>query len=147
MKIMKTKNHASRRTGFTLFELLVSISIIAILTVIAMVSYSSAQKKARDAKRIQDVDAVGKALESYYSDENEYPADQSSLSNLVDDYIQQLPSVIKDTDVINYELINTTQACYCMTVEEVSRGNSTADNCAMGTGVTGPYYCRKGQQE
>ncbi len=137
----------NKKSGFTLFELLVSISIIAILTVIAMVSYSSAQKKARDAKRIQDVDAVGKALESYYSDENEYPADQSSLSNLVDDYIQQLPTVLKAGDTISYSLINTSQSCYCMSVEESGRGNSTAETCAMGTGVTGPYYCRKGQQE
>ena len=138
------------KKGFTLFELLVSISIIAILTVIAMVSYSSAQKKARDAKRIQDVDAVGKALESYYSDENEYPADQSSLSNLVDDYIQQLPTVLKATDTINYELINTTQACYCMSVEESSRSNCANSACTnIGTTASSSpyYYCRKGQQE
>jgi prepilin-type N-terminal cleavage/methylation domain-containing protein len=138
----------NKKSGFTLFELLVSISIIAILTVIAMVSFSSAQKKARDAKRIQDVDAVGKALEGYYSDNNAYPADLSSLSDLVDDYIQQLPTAIKSADTINYELINTTQACYCMSVEEGIRGNSTNDACTFATpGETTLYYCRKGQQE
>ena len=56
-----------KRKGFTLFELLVSISIIAILTALATVSYSIAQKKARDARRTQDMDAIRKAQELYYS--------------------------------------------------------------------------------
>ena len=45
-----------KNKGFTLFELLVSISIIALLTALATISFSSAQKKARDSKRIQDME-------------------------------------------------------------------------------------------
>ncbi len=48
--------------GFTLFELLVSISIIAILTAMVSLSYSVAQKKARDARRRQDMESVQKRL-------------------------------------------------------------------------------------
>jgi len=54
-------------TGFTLLEMLVVIGIIAILIGIGTVSYSTAQKKARDAKRKQDLNAIQNALEQYYS--------------------------------------------------------------------------------
>ncbi|MBI2029449.1 type II secretion system protein [Candidatus Gottesmanbacteria bacterium] len=53
--------------GFTLLELLVSISIIGVLISLASVSYSTAQKKARDAKRQGDLKTIQNALEQYYS--------------------------------------------------------------------------------
>lgn len=53
--------------GFTLLELLVVIGIIALLVSMTMVSYSTSQKKARDAKRKSDVRAIQSALEQYYS--------------------------------------------------------------------------------
>lgn len=52
--------------GFTLVELLVVISIIAILSVIGITIFSSAQKSARDAQRKSKVDAVAKAMEVHY---------------------------------------------------------------------------------
>lgn len=60
---MKTK----KSLGFTLLELLVSISIISVLISLAAVSYSSAQKKSRDAKRQGDLKAVQNAFEQYYA--------------------------------------------------------------------------------
>ena len=44
-KLRITNRMTKIKNGFTLFELLVSISIIAILTALAIVSYSSAQKR------------------------------------------------------------------------------------------------------
>jgi prepilin-type N-terminal cleavage/methylation domain-containing protein len=53
--------------GFTLLELLVVISIVAILVALGAASYSTAQKKARDAARKGDLRAIGNSLEQYYS--------------------------------------------------------------------------------
>jgi prepilin-type N-terminal cleavage/methylation domain-containing protein len=55
------------QSAFTLLEMLVVIGIIGILVGLGAVSYSTAQKKARDAKRKQDLKAIQNALEQYYS--------------------------------------------------------------------------------
>ncbi len=56
-----------RKIGFTLLELLVVIGIIAVLVSLGSVSYTSAQKKARDSKRKSDLKTIQNALEQYYS--------------------------------------------------------------------------------
>ncbi|MCL4364170.1 type II secretion system GspH family protein [Patescibacteria group bacterium] len=55
------------RIGFTLLELLVVIGIIGLLVSVGISSFSTAQKKARDAKRKSDLKAIQSALEQYYS--------------------------------------------------------------------------------
>lgn len=55
------------KKAFTLLELLVVIGIISILVAMGAVSYSSAQKKARDSKRSSDLKAIQSALEQYNS--------------------------------------------------------------------------------
>lgn len=59
--------------GFTLIELLVTISIIAILSAIGIVTYSSAQVSARDARRKQDSKALQTAVTLYYQQNRKYP--------------------------------------------------------------------------
>src|SRR3989338_1480589 len=54
--------------GFTLVELLVVISIIAILSVVGVTIYSGVQKNARDARRKADVESISNALEVHYND-------------------------------------------------------------------------------
>lgn len=65
---MKIRNLKLKIKGaFTLLEMLVVIGIIAILVGLGAVSYSTAQKKARDSKRKSDLNAIQNALEQYYS--------------------------------------------------------------------------------
>ncbi|HAZ16531.1 MAG: hypothetical protein A3H59_02750 [Candidatus Jacksonbacteria bacterium RIFCSPLOWO2_02_FULL_43_9] len=61
------------RHGFTLVELLVVISIIALLSSLATASFNSARKKARNAKRMSDLKTISLALELYYDTNNAYP--------------------------------------------------------------------------
>lgn len=135
-----------RKSGFTLFELLVSISIIGILVVLAVISYSSAQVKARDARRIQDMSNIQKAAEQYYSKNNyTYPVDTAAfVSGGVLEAWPLGPKGVGVGDTYRYS-IGTTY-CTCARMESVSMGNSTNNSCTFGTGTTGPYFCAKSQQ-
>jgi prepilin-type N-terminal cleavage/methylation domain-containing protein len=50
-------------SGFTLVELMIVISILAILVTIGIVSYSGVQARARDSKRMDDVAHIGRSLQ------------------------------------------------------------------------------------
>ncbi|OGG02705.1 hypothetical protein A2W14_07355 [Candidatus Gottesmanbacteria bacterium RBG_16_37_8] len=60
------KNNRQKK-GFSLIELLVVISIMAILITIGITSLASVQRKSRDAKRKSDLREIKIALEQYYS--------------------------------------------------------------------------------
>lgn len=55
------------RNGFTLLELMVVVGIIAILLGLGSLSYSTAQRKSRDARRKGDVKEIQSSMEQYYS--------------------------------------------------------------------------------
>lgn len=70
------------RKGFTLVELLVTISIIGILSAIGLVLYSTVLKQSRDSKRQSDLKSIQLALEQYSNDQGFYPyADWPSFGN------------------------------------------------------------------
>ena len=61
------------QSGFTLIELLVVISIISLLSSIVLTSVNSGRIKARDARRIADLDQIRTALEFFYDANGFYP--------------------------------------------------------------------------
>ncbi len=73
-----------KRLGFTLVELLIVITIIAILVVVSSIGYKASINRAGDARSISGVKEVQKALELYYDGDGdgEYP---NSLDALVND--------------------------------------------------------------
>jgi prepilin-type N-terminal cleavage/methylation domain-containing protein len=62
------------RKGFTLLELLVVLAVIGILSTLAIVAIGSANRKARDSKRLADLTRIQAHLELFYTDQNTYPA-------------------------------------------------------------------------
>ena len=67
-------NMRNKKRGFTLIEILVTATIIAVLTAIGLVSFRSANIKARDGKRMADIEQLKAALEIYRSDNPTYPS-------------------------------------------------------------------------
>jgi len=62
-----------KKNGFTFIEILVSVTIIAVLIAIGVASYASVNRRARDAKRKSDLEQIRSALEQYRADFGSYP--------------------------------------------------------------------------
>jgi general secretion pathway protein G len=79
------------KTGFTLIEILVVVTIIALLSIGAVVSFSQFGKQSRDAKRKADIEQVRAALEMYKSNNvsGSYPTSLNSL--VTDSYLKSIP--------------------------------------------------------
>lgn len=60
--------------GFSILELLVVVSVIAILVTLTVVGLGDSQEKARDAKRQADLQTVATALELYKNRYGHYPS-------------------------------------------------------------------------
>ena len=68
------------RRAFTLIELVVVISILAILSGVLVPRVSNHLKAARDARRLSDIKAVRSAVEQYYLDHGSYPTANANSS-------------------------------------------------------------------
>lgn len=75
--------HKKWSTGFTLIELVVVISIIAVLSTIAIFGFRGAQASARDASRLQIIKGIRAGLTRYYGDFQRYP-DRTGFANMID---------------------------------------------------------------
>jgi len=67
--------------GFTLVELLVVISIIGLLSSLAIMSFSISRQKSRDGKRLSDLNALSKAIQIYQIDNGYYPPAEPIAGN------------------------------------------------------------------
>ena len=68
-------------TGFTLIEVLVTISIIGLLASLTLVSFGSSQKSARDVQRKSDLKQYSASLEGYANQNNSlYPERATTVS-------------------------------------------------------------------
>lgn len=87
------------RKGFTITELIITITIMAILIVFSFINLESSQVNSRDVERSSDVDTIALQLETYYrsgsngSSSGKYPSTQFISNGL--SYIEQL---LRDVD-------------------------------------------------
>src|SRR5262245_16704427 len=72
--------HTHSRRGFTLIELVVVISILAILSGVLVPRVTNHLKAARDARRLADIKTVHSAIEQYYMDKGSYPTANANSS-------------------------------------------------------------------
>ncbi|MDP0490969.1 MAG: prepilin-type N-terminal cleavage/methylation domain-containing protein [Verrucomicrobiota bacterium JB023] len=73
MKIQLSRPH-SRRSGFTMVELLVTISIIMVLMALAFGTYTLLQGKAKISKASTEIKLFENRLQEYEADTGEFPA-------------------------------------------------------------------------
>ncbi len=66
--------------GFTLIELIVVISILAILAGALIPRVTSHMAETRDARRLSDIKGVQSAVEQFYIDKQRYPASKANAS-------------------------------------------------------------------
>lgn len=139
-------------------EILIAISIIAILTAIGIVSYASINRNARNAKRKSDIEQLRSAFELYRADNGYYPARHNAemkttslatniLTNPVDPifdtYLSSIPSDPKGfpylyvvTDPNNGQFYGY---CVAAMMEPIDMAPDT--ECSVGT--SGYNYSRK----
>ncbi len=141
------------KKGFTLIELLVVISIIAILVAMGAVSYSDAQKKARDATRIGNMKDIEKAMEQNYSPAGVYAIIENASSPgqcVAFTGLNPFPTDPKAswTAYSCAQNATITSYCACAFMEGASGGNSNsaADDTCSGIGGGTTYYCVKNKQ-
>jgi len=78
-----------QEAGFTMFELLVVMSIIAILALLAVPSFKAAVKSAREAVLKEDLQVMRSAIDAYTLDKQKAP---QSLDDLVQEgYLKSIP--------------------------------------------------------
>jgi len=133
------------RRGFTLLELLIVIAIIGILVAMGTVSYSTAQKRARDSKRQGDLKAIQNAFEQYYSKNNgNYPSSCSVDTTYLPGGMPKDPK----TGGAYSGGCSTSGYCFCTPIPlELGGGNATGRSgtvCNFST--TGTYFCVKNLQ-
>ncbi len=84
--MLKQKNiNLSHKFGFTLVELLITVTILGILSTVAYVGVGEIRKTIRDNKRRADLNEVARALELFKADYGQYPVNNYYTTNYYDD--------------------------------------------------------------
>ena len=109
------------------------------MTVVAAVSFTGVGKKARDGRRIADLQKTGIALE-IFKQQNVGGSYPSSIDSLVPNYIQSLPKDPKTGSNYSYLPSGYTYVA-CATVEDIGSTSTNTVGCspALPVGYVGYY--------
>jgi len=144
-------------SGFTLIELLIVISIIGVLVSVAIASYSTAQKKSRDSRRVSDMKAIQNAWEQYYADNSAtYPGPVSPSSPVACTLSQMISSAtylpggfpVDPRGAVAYPNMYSgwsrcasASYCFCAGVEVSTSANAAVDCTGVATAGYNGLYC------
>lgn len=128
----------NNRQGFTLVELMIVITVIAILATIAAVSFTRVQKQARDTKRKGDLRSLSTALQAYFTEKTAYPTTAAGTAALAPTYIPVVPTDPINSGAYTYNN-NATSGTYsiCATLE--APGDATKPTWKVSTLNAGGY--------
>jgi prepilin-type N-terminal cleavage/methylation domain-containing protein len=133
------------KNGFTLLELLVTISIIGILIALGTVSFTTAQRRGRDSRRQNDMTNFRNALEQYYALHTAYPTDCTDTVDLAAVFPSGLPVDPKPDQDYVIECSASTY-CACAHLENEGGGNASDDECNITGGESLDYFCQRSLQ-
>jgi len=145
-------NFKNKNKGFTLIEMLIVITIIAILASLILVGMGGARAKTRDSRRIADLHNVMNALELYYARYSYYPdaSDWGTLTNALTtggvgvSRIPQDPLNTSPSAKSYYYGVSTDGQDYALGADletEDSALNSDIDGIVYGISCDDPTYC------
>lgn len=122
---------------FTLIEILVVATIMALLTSIAVISYGQLNKESRNNRRKTDLDQIRSALEMYRSNNDQYP-DNLNLLTGPTIYLSTIPTDPKSS-IYNYNYSKISDVDYIIGayLEGISSSCSITLNC----GSVNCNYC------
>ncbi len=121
--------------GFTLIELMIVMAIIGILATLAIPSYVTAMRHAREAVLKEDLHIMRTAIDSYTMDKNKAP---QSLDDLVQDgYLRTIP-VDPMTHSSETWVTDTSDAMYSL--DETEPGINDVHSGSDETGSNGQPY-------
>lgn len=136
--------------AFTIIEILVVTTIIALLVAAVAISYSQLSKQSRDAKRKTDLENIRAALEMYRSNNssslypltNEVDVSCSSTTGIVDGSITYLSKNPKDPkcDTSSYYYSSTDGTTYTLSSSLETDTTNCGANCITTCNISfGPY--------
>lgn len=140
----------TKRTGFTLIELMVVIVIIGILATLGLVTFQNALKRGRDTKRVGDVKDMASAQEqvkalngSYVSNTAVEPCDVAS-DKIGELDMPQDPGQIEE----NYRCY-IDSSNFCISAEMEVQNNGNCSGCSSTTAfatANNDHFCVRSQQ-
>ncbi|MEK6952486.1 MAG: prepilin-type N-terminal cleavage/methylation domain-containing protein [Nanoarchaeota archaeon] len=105
IKIKKQSGLTPNKSGFTLLEILVTVSIITLILTLGIVSYNQVFITSRDSTRKSDLQIISNTLEQYNSNKGSYPNKTANLSA----YLNPVPKDPKTKE--SYIYIASPSAC------------------------------------
>lgn len=123
------------RAGFTLIELIIVMTIIGLLTAIAIPSYLNSVRKAREAVLREDLHTMRGAIDSYTVDKEQAP---QSLDDLVQaGYLKSMPV---DPMTNKADTWTTSQSDNMTNISETQGGIDDVHSGSQGLSSDGSTY-------